>query len=109
MLNNSKLIGFLATRNPGRTRELYERTLGLTFVSDDRFALVFEANGTASEPLQRRLSYKKLKIADFSELTATVLTSRISREGIPGGRATTPISDIEGKAVRDPEGQARGS
>jgi len=46
MLNNSKLIGFLATRNPERTREFYERTLGLTFVSDDRFALVFEANGT---------------------------------------------------------------
>jgi catechol 2,3-dioxygenase-like lactoylglutathione lyase family enzyme len=32
--------------NPERTREFYETTLGLTFVSDDQFALVFDANGT---------------------------------------------------------------
>ena len=46
MLNKSNLISFLATRNPNRAREFYERDLGLTLVSDDQFALVFEANGT---------------------------------------------------------------
>jgi catechol 2,3-dioxygenase-like lactoylglutathione lyase family enzyme len=46
MLNRSDLIGFAATSNATKARQFYEETLGLTFVSGDQFALVFEANGT---------------------------------------------------------------
>lgn len=34
-------ILFLATANPERARDFYERVLGLTFVADERPALVF--------------------------------------------------------------------
>jgi catechol 2,3-dioxygenase-like lactoylglutathione lyase family enzyme len=43
---SAKLIGFIPTRNPDRARAFYEITLGLRFVSDDDFALVFDSNGT---------------------------------------------------------------
>src|SRR5262249_107802 len=33
---------FAATTNPDRSREFYEHTLGLEFVSDDPFAIVFK-------------------------------------------------------------------
>ena len=46
MLKNSSLIAFIPTRDLKKTREFYERTLGLRFVSEDPFALVFDANGT---------------------------------------------------------------
>ena len=46
MLTNSKVISFVATKNPGRARTFYEQTLGLRLVSDDPFAIVFDANGT---------------------------------------------------------------
>ncbi len=46
MLTTSKLICFVATTNPKRAREFYEKTLGLKFVSDGNTALVFDANGT---------------------------------------------------------------
>jgi predicted enzyme related to lactoylglutathione lyase len=46
MLNKSHFISFIATSNSKTAREFYEKILGLTFVSDDQFALVFEANGT---------------------------------------------------------------
>jgi predicted enzyme related to lactoylglutathione lyase len=46
MLNKSHLISFVATSNPKTAREFYEKSLGLTFVSGDQFALVFEVNGT---------------------------------------------------------------
>jgi catechol 2,3-dioxygenase-like lactoylglutathione lyase family enzyme len=46
VLNESKIIGFVATSNPTKARLFYEKALGLTFVSGDQFALVFEANGT---------------------------------------------------------------
>jgi catechol 2,3-dioxygenase-like lactoylglutathione lyase family enzyme len=46
MLNTSKIISFVATKNPAIAREFYERTLGLSLVSDDPFALVFNVNGS---------------------------------------------------------------
>ncbi len=46
MLKKSDLIGFVATSNATKARQFYEEKLGLTFVSGDQFALVFEANGT---------------------------------------------------------------
>ena len=46
MLKKSDLIGFVATSNATKARQFYEEKLGLTFVSGDQFALVFEAHGT---------------------------------------------------------------
>ncbi|HEX6771587.1 MAG TPA: VOC family protein [Acidobacteriaceae bacterium] len=41
-----KLIGFIPTRNGEGVREFYEGKLGLRFLDDDKFALVFEAGDT---------------------------------------------------------------
>jgi catechol 2,3-dioxygenase-like lactoylglutathione lyase family enzyme len=46
MLSTSPIIAFIPTRDARRARTFYEETLGLRFVSDDGFALVFDANGT---------------------------------------------------------------
>lgn len=45
MLMESEVIAFVPTRDPAKAREFYEQTLGLQFVKDDRFALVFKAAG----------------------------------------------------------------
>jgi len=39
-------ILFLATANPERSREFYERVLGLAFVADEPYALVFQVGET---------------------------------------------------------------
>ena len=57
MLNTSKIISFVATKNPAVAWEFYERTLGLSLVSDDPFALVFNVNGVM------------LRVAKVQELT----------------------------------------
>ena len=46
MLNSNKLVAFLLTKDKSRAKAFYADTLGLTFVRDDGFALVFNANGT---------------------------------------------------------------
>jgi catechol 2,3-dioxygenase-like lactoylglutathione lyase family enzyme len=46
MLGSAELVAFIATTDAQRARAFYEGTLGLRFVSDDGFALVFDANGT---------------------------------------------------------------
>jgi len=46
MLSTSPLIAFVPTRDAARARAFYADTLGLRFVSQDNFAVVFDANGT---------------------------------------------------------------
>jgi catechol 2,3-dioxygenase-like lactoylglutathione lyase family enzyme len=45
MLGSTKIVAFVPTRDAGKARAFYEGVLGLRFVSDDDFALVFDANG----------------------------------------------------------------
>ncbi len=45
MLEGGSLIGFLATTDSARARAFYEGVLGLTFVSEDDFAVVYDVAG----------------------------------------------------------------
>jgi catechol 2,3-dioxygenase-like lactoylglutathione lyase family enzyme len=76
----SKVIGFVATKNPPGALKFYAETLGLTLISDDPFAMVFEANGTmlrvqkVHELLPAKHTVLGWEVADIlekiSELTA---------------------------------------
>jgi predicted enzyme related to lactoylglutathione lyase len=46
MLNSRPIIAFVATTDPKRAKPFYAKTLGLHLVSEDGFALAFEAGGT---------------------------------------------------------------
>jgi catechol 2,3-dioxygenase-like lactoylglutathione lyase family enzyme len=45
MLQNCDVIAFIPARDQQKAREFYEQTLGLDFISEDAFALVFNAHG----------------------------------------------------------------
>lgn len=45
LLGSAKLVAFAATRDPARAKAFYRDTLGLRLVSEDGFAVVFDANG----------------------------------------------------------------
>ena len=46
VLKSSPIIAFVATTAPSRAKAFYSKTLGLKLVSEDDFALVFDAGGT---------------------------------------------------------------
>ena len=46
LLGSSKIAAFSATANPERAKAFYRDQLGLKLVSDEPYALVFDANGT---------------------------------------------------------------
>jgi len=46
MLADAQIGAFIATADPARARDFYENILGLEFVSDEPYALVFNSNGT---------------------------------------------------------------
>jgi catechol 2,3-dioxygenase-like lactoylglutathione lyase family enzyme len=45
MLNSSNVVAFVATSRPDEAKRFYEETLGLRLLTDDAFAVVFDANG----------------------------------------------------------------
>jgi catechol 2,3-dioxygenase-like lactoylglutathione lyase family enzyme len=46
MLSHQKLKSFIPTVNPAKAKEFYMNTLGLKLLSEDNYALEFDANGT---------------------------------------------------------------
>ena len=70
LFRSFKLVAFVSTCEPARAKAFYRDTLGLSLVSEDRFAIVFDANGTT------------LRIAIVEEVITpnyTVLTQRANR------------------------------
>ena len=59
-----RVVTFLLTRNPEAATGFYRDTLGLTFLRDDGFALVFDMNG-----VMLRIS----RVKDFTPAQSTVL------------------------------------
>ena len=64
MISNSKIVAFVATKNAAGAKIFYENVLGLILVSDDAFALVFDANGT----MLRVQKVKELNPAPYTAL-----------------------------------------
>lgn len=63
MLGTAKLAGFVGTTNAEAARDFYENKLGLKFVSDEQYALLFDSGGT-------RLRVQKVHKVPAIEYTA---------------------------------------
>jgi catechol 2,3-dioxygenase-like lactoylglutathione lyase family enzyme len=64
-------IAFIPTSKPEAARAFYEQTLGLTFVSDDQFALVFRVG-----PTQTML--RVVRSGDFTPAQFTIFGWEVS-------------------------------
>jgi catechol 2,3-dioxygenase-like lactoylglutathione lyase family enzyme len=63
-LKSAKVMGFVPTKNPKKARTFFEDVLDLKFVVDDKFALVFDANGT---------TLRVVTVKDFTPFQFTIL------------------------------------
>ena len=64
MLANSDIVTFVPTKDSAKARAFYEGVLGLDFISDDGFALVFKANG---------IMIRIVKLQQFTPVQYTIL------------------------------------
>lgn len=64
MLGSTNIIAFLPIKDSEKARAFYEGVLGLRFVKDDGFALVFDANGI----MVRAAKMKEVTPAQFTVL-----------------------------------------
>src|SRR4051794_33573180 len=72
MLDDAKVIAFIATRNGAKARQFYEGVLGLPVISDDAFALALDVHGT----MLRVQKVAELTPAPFTALGWQVLDIR---------------------------------
>jgi predicted enzyme related to lactoylglutathione lyase len=64
MLGSKKIIAFIPTRDTQKARSFYEGALELSFVSEDQFALVLDANG---------IMVRVTKVPEFKPQQFTIL------------------------------------
>jgi catechol 2,3-dioxygenase-like lactoylglutathione lyase family enzyme len=64
MDSSARIVAFVGTLHPARAKEFYHRTLGLQLVTEDNFALTFDAQGT----MLRVSTVPKLTPAAFTVL-----------------------------------------
>jgi catechol 2,3-dioxygenase-like lactoylglutathione lyase family enzyme len=64
MLNTMKIVAFVPTTDYAKAQSFYAGVLGLRFVRNDGFALVFDANGNM---------VRIVKAPDFKPLAYTIL------------------------------------
>ena len=86
----NKVVAFVATRNPRQAKLFYEQKLGLKFLSDDGFALVFDIGGI----MLRIARVKDLMPAPYTvlgwevnaieESVSQLITQGVSFERFPG-------------------------
>jgi catechol 2,3-dioxygenase-like lactoylglutathione lyase family enzyme len=69
MLGSTNIIAFVPTTDFNKARAFYEGVLGLRFVKDDGFALVFDANG---------IMIRVAKVPDFKPAQFTILGWQVS-------------------------------
>ena len=84
MLGSTDIIAFVPTKDSNQARSFYEGALGLRFVSDDGFALVFNANG---------ILIRLVKVQTFTPAPYTILGWRV--QGIE-----TILTGLKEKGVR---------
>ena len=64
MLDSARVIGFIPTKDFKRAKSFYGATVGLRFVAEDEFALVFESRGT---------TIRIVRVDDFEPSGFTIL------------------------------------
>ena len=97
MLGDCPIVAFVGTQNAPRAKTFYGQTLGLRLVSEDPFALAFDANGTmlrvAIVPEVRAAGYTVLgwKVPDIKQSVA-----ELKSKGVHFGKYEGLDQDAEG-------------
>jgi len=115
-LASAKLVAFAATTNQERAKEFYGGVLGLGLLSQDGFAVVFDANGvmlrvsTVREVAQAQYTVLGWEVSDIVRTVKELETAgvKFERYSFPGqdemGIWTAPGGSARVAWFKDPDG-----
>jgi catechol 2,3-dioxygenase-like lactoylglutathione lyase family enzyme len=116
LLASSRIAAFSATANPDRAKVFYRDQLGLKLVSDEPYALVFDANGTmlrvqkVKEVGEAKYTSLGWNVSDIAAMMDELEKAGVTfeRYGFPGqdekGIWTAPGSAAKVAWFKDPDG-----
>ena len=90
MLESAKIVAFVGTRQPKRAKSFYRDTLGLKLVSEDPFAIVFDADGTmlrvsiVPELTPAKFTVLGWQVADIAATARALQNAGVAFERFPG-------------------------
>jgi len=90
VLECDKIVAFVSTRQPDRARSFYRDTLGLKLVSEDPFAIVFDAAGTmlrvsvVPELTPAKFTVLGWQVADIAAVAQELQKAGVAPERFPG-------------------------
>jgi catechol 2,3-dioxygenase-like lactoylglutathione lyase family enzyme len=90
ILRSQRLVAFVATRDPSRAKMFYRDTLGLPLVSEDEFAIVFDAAGTmlrvtrVHELATAKYTVLGWRVRDIVRTAKDLQKAHVSLERYPG-------------------------
>jgi catechol 2,3-dioxygenase-like lactoylglutathione lyase family enzyme len=90
ILGSQELVAFVATRNPSRAKKFYRDTLGLPLLSEDEFALVFDAAGTmlrvtrVQELAAAKYTVLGWRVRDIVQTATDLQKAHVAQERYPG-------------------------
>jgi catechol 2,3-dioxygenase-like lactoylglutathione lyase family enzyme len=83
-------VAFVATRDPSRAKKFYRDTLGLPLISEDDFALVFDAAGTmlrvtrVQELAAAKYTVLGWQVRDIEQTVKDLQKAHVTLERFPG-------------------------
>ena len=97
ILGSSKLIAFAITTNPARTIEFYGGTLGLQFVSQDNFAVVFVCNGNMLRlAITQKFTPPKHTVVGWEVSNIEKVVAELVKAGVKFNHYGFPTQDEQG-------------
>ena len=82
-LTAAQLMAFVATTNAARAKAFYRDVLGLKFISEDNFAVVFEAHGTPLRvAIVEKLSPAPYTVLGWQVPDAAATVQALTQEGV---------------------------
>ena len=116
LLESAGIMAFSATSDAGRAKVFYRDQLGLRLVSDEQYALVFDAGGTmlrvqkVKEVRQAQYTALGWQVSDIAAKVDELTSAGVHFEsyGLPGqdekGIWTPPGSNARVAWFKDPDG-----
>jgi len=83
MLGSTNIVAFVPIKDSAKARAFYEGVLGLRFLKDDGFALVFDANG---------IMVRMAKVQQFTPMPFTILGWQVME-------IEKAVRELQGKGV----------
>jgi catechol 2,3-dioxygenase-like lactoylglutathione lyase family enzyme len=88
-------MAFVATRDPSRAKAFYKDTLGLRFVSEDPFAVVFDANGiTLRVAIVQEIVVAPYTVLGWEVPDITAAAKDLAKAGVHFERFGMPQDDL---------------